>query len=115
MAKDEKNLSLNLVEYLKNHGSVKAELIYKNGLHKFGSFIPGGKKNIIIYPNNLVGGFVGNTLFEKQSKTTKNKSHVVVNIGGFYFFGCEIVIKVGNFKYCLKRKHNYLRLKSKIL
>jgi len=107
--------TLNLSYLIAEKGKVRAKIFHSGYVDEKLILHNGGDFYIEIHPNNLTGGYVGNTLLIEAKENHFNKSHTLIKIEGNLFLNCLLVIKHEDKFYQLKKVHNYLRLKAKIL
>ena len=103
--------SLNLPSIVENEGSIKA-IIKHQGFYKDSFFFDPGECSILILPNNLTCGYVGNTLLVPMSASKKIKSNIYIDMNGSLFINCILVITYNSKLYTLRKRFNYLRIKA---
>ncbi|EKB47616.1 hypothetical protein B879_03775 [Cecembia lonarensis LW9] len=111
--------TVNLISLIEGAGEkgLLAKLIYISGFNsKTGCYYPKGEIFIRIFPNNLKGGYKGNTLMiPLKTQSQLKQSFIDIRIGDLLFSTSQIVVLVAGKNYILNAKYGYLKLKAELM
>lgn len=108
-------MGINLIEVIGEH--LDCSLQFKVAFDcKTGIYYPEDVIDIRLFPNNLKGGYQGNTLLVEISNNKDFfRSGKDIRVDNFIFTKCQLMIPFDNKEFCLKGKYGYLRLKADLL
>jgi hypothetical protein len=104
--------TLNLPSLVEKEGSIQAVIRHEGFISKNKLFYGPGEIRIIILPNNLTCGYVGNTILTPISKLKSIYSNTQIEVNGSLYIKCILMIDYNNIVYTLKKRYNYLRIKA---
>ena len=104
--------TINLTQITKK--PVFAKLLFEAGFDTIsGVYFPSGSIDLLIYHNNLKGGYIGNTLMTEYSPgKLKSFTNTDIRIDKLIFSKCQLIVSHESEKYCLHSNYNYLVLKA---
>lgn len=108
-------MEINLINVIGEHLDCSLQFIAAFDC-KTGIFYPEGLIDIRLSPNNLNGGYQGNTLLvELPHNKDFFRSGKDIRIDDFIFTRSQLMVSIDNKEFCLKGKYGYLRLKADFL
>jgi hypothetical protein len=107
--------SLNLPSIVGKEGGQKVVIEHRGYLDKDRFYFSPGKCILSILPNNLSGGYIGNTLLVPLNSLKNQKSNILIDLNGYLFFHCILKIEHKGLIYSLQKRNNFLRIKGIIL
>lgn len=100
----------NLNTVLAELGSIKATIHHEGFYNKLHCYFDPGVLKVDVIPNNLKGGYIGNTLLVPYDREKKLPSHVILAIDDLLIRGAVFIVEINNIPYTLKKRHNFLRI-----
>lgn len=102
--------TFNLKSLLEEKGSIKATIHHQGFYDKLHCYFDPGSLDVELIPNNLKGGYIGNTLLVPLEKAGQLPSHVFIAAKDLLFLGAVIIVEIDKIKYTLKKRHNFLKI-----